>query len=118
MDHVIGQFKKKLDNLEATKVRDEFKLSVATRNLLPSMRFLLTIHDLTSTSLNKLDSTWTKYLEISTGLPRPATTVILHLKSGLGIPKISDIYYEVHTISHVTTRFKGDDQVNRVLDEK
>jgi hypothetical protein len=37
---------KKISNLEKTHVRDEFKLEIYNMYILPSIRFLLTVHDL------------------------------------------------------------------------
>ena len=82
------------------------------------MRFILTIHDLTKTSLGKLDAVWNRHLKLWSGLPKSATTTILHMRSGLGIPSVSQGYYEAHALSHLSTRLKGDHQVNEVLDAK
>ena len=41
-----GVIKQKLDNLDSTKIRSEFKLEIYKIYILPSIRFLLTVHDL------------------------------------------------------------------------
>ncbi len=45
----------KLDRVNDSKIRDEYKLHVYTDHLLPSVRFALAVHDNTKTSLNNLD---------------------------------------------------------------
>ena len=52
------------------------------------------------------------------GLPRCATTAVLHLNSALNIKNISALYLEAHTLSHTATRLKGDNRVNLALDNR
>ena len=52
------------------------------------------------------------------GLPRCATTAILHLDSALNIKNISTLYKEAHTLTHISTRLKGDKKVNVALDNR
>ena len=75
----------KMNNLDETAVRPEFKLEIYKIYILPSIRFLLTVHDLPHTYLLKLDSMANKYLKRWAGLPRCATTAVLHLYSALNI---------------------------------
>ena len=84
-----NQIKGKLDNLEKTPVRSEFKLEIYKIYILPSIRFLLTVHDLPITYLKKLDLVADKYLKKWAGLPKCATTAVLHLNSALNIKNIS-----------------------------
>ena len=78
----------------------------------------MTVHDLPQTYLLKLDSMANQYLKRWAGLPRCATTAILHLDSALNIKNISSLYLEAHTLSHTATRLKGDRKVNLALDNK
>ena len=110
--------KEKLENLDNTAVRSEFKLEIYQIYILPSIRFLLTIHDLPKTHLSKLDTMADQFLKKWAGLPRCATTAILHLDTALGIKNISTLYTECHAVTHASTRLKGDSRVNLVLDNK
>ena len=110
--------KSTLDNMDKTAVRSEYKLAVYSRYLLPSMRFLLTVHDLNLTSRRSLDSLCDKYLKKWTGLPKSGTNIILHSKTTLDIPTIQDLYRECHATTHSSTRLQGDTTVNTMLDHK
>ena len=41
---------------------------------------------------------------------------IIHLKEGMDIKSITQLYTETHTVSHVRTRLQGDTTVNAALD--
>lgn len=86
-----SRIKSKLDNLDATAVRSEYKLAVYSRYLLPSMRFLLTVHDLNKTSRRSLDSLCDSYLKKWSGVVRSGTNIILHSSTTLNIPTIQEL---------------------------
>ena len=111
-------FIERLDNIEKTLIRPEYKLWIYSRYFLPAIRFLLTVHDVTATDLSSLDRLTHKYLKKWAGLPRCATNAVFHLRNGLNIPSISSLYDEAHCLSHATTRMKGDPAVNYILDRK
>ena len=86
--------------------------------ILPSIRFLLTVHDLPQTYLAKLDIKADQYLKKWAGLPKCSTNAILHLNTVLDIKKISTLYTETHCVTHCSTRLKGDRLVNLLLDNR
>ena len=106
----------KLQNIEKAAVRNEYKLKIYHKYFLPSIRFLLTVHDVTATDLKKIDTLSDKYVKKWAGLPRCATNTFLHMSHGMNIKSISALYHETHAISHARTRLKGDSQVNHALD--
>ena len=108
----------RLENLEKTAIRSEFKLEIYQIYILPSIRFLLTVHDLPMTHLIKLDTMVDQFLKKWAGLPKCATNTILHLNTALDIKKISTLYKEVHATSHCSTRLKGDRGVNLAIDNR
>ena len=59
-----------------------------------------------------------QYLKKWAGLPRCATTAIIHLNTALNIKKISTLYKEAHATTHSSTRLKGDTLVNLVIDNR
>ena len=50
-----------LKNIESTHIRPEFKVRIYTQYAMSSIRFALTVHDLTSTQRKSLDSLTTRY---------------------------------------------------------
>ena len=89
-------------------VRNEYKLWIYSKYFLPSIRFLLTVHDVTSTHLTLLDRLTHQFMKKWAGLPRCATNAIFHARNSLDIPSISSLYDEAHCVSHAATRLKGD----------
>ena len=108
----------KINNLDNTAVRSEFKLEIYKIYILPSIRFLLTVHDLSETHLLQLDRIVDQYLKKWAGLPKCATNAILHLDTALDIKNVSTLYKETHTVTHTSTRLKGDRKVNLALDNR
>ena len=92
--------KEKLDNLEQTSIRSEYKLEIYQMYILPSIRFLLTVHDLPTTHLHQLDTFTDQYLKRWAGLPRCATNAILHMRTAMDIKRIHTLYTETHCVSH------------------
>ena len=58
-----------IENIGKAMVRNEFKLWMYSNYLLPSKRFLLTIHTLTDTQLKSLDTLTDKAIKSWAGLP-------------------------------------------------
>ena len=113
---VKDTFKEGIDNIDKAMVRNEFKPWMYVNYLLPSKRFLLTIHTLTDTHLKLLDTLTDKAIKRWSGLPPSATNALIHMQQGLGVKSISELYTETHTVSHTRTRLKGDLTVNNVID--
>jgi len=117
-DLLESKIREKLENLNKSAVRNEFKLEIYKIYVLPSIRFLLTVHDLPITHLEKLDAVADKYLKNWAGLPRCATTAILHFNTTLDIKNISTLYKETHAVTRASTRLSGDSRVNLIIDNK
>ena len=58
----------KLSNLDETKIIGPYKLKIMKCYLLPALRFLLTVHDLSHTNLQTLDAIQNKYMKKWVGL--------------------------------------------------
>ena len=105
-----------ITNVSSCMIRDEFKLRVYTQYAVPSIRYMLTVHELTDTQLEKLDNMHTNTIKAFLGLPsRGPTPAILHSMDGLGFPRISDLYLESHTLAYARCMVKADDRVLHVL---
>ena len=117
-NYVKQEIEKKILNINKTEIRNEFKMWIYHHYLLPSIRFILTIHALTKTDLTKLDNMCHKHLKVWAGLPRCATNSIFHHQKSLNITSISDLYREAHCLNYANIKLKGDDLVNHALDNK
>ena len=56
--------KEGMELIDSSSVRNEYKLWIYKEYLLPSKRFLMTVHTLTSTQLSKLNTLTDKYIKI------------------------------------------------------
>ncbi len=106
-------------NVSSCMIRDEYKLRVYTQYSIPSIRYMLTVHELTDNQLEGLDHIHTKAIKAFLGLPpRGPTPAILHSPDGLGISPISELYLESHTLAYARCMVKADDRVVHVLKSK
>ena len=110
------EFSSRLENLNATLIRDEYKLWIYKHYFIPSIRFILTVHTVLKTDLKKLDVFTDKYIKKWSGIPRCATNAAIHLQTGLNIPSISELHSLSHSLAHARTRIQGDSTVNHALD--
>ncbi len=107
-----------LENIEKSLIREEYKISIYTRYVIPALRFKLTVHDITNTNLKVLDNMVDKQLKSWLHIPPSGTRAILHCKEGLDIKSISHLYRECHGIAHTSSRLKADSTVNVALDQR
>ena len=70
---------------------------------------------LTTCYLKLLNTLTDKVIKRWSELPPSATNALLHMQEGLGVKSISELYTEVHTVSHTRTRLKGDAVVNSAI---
>ena len=92
-DHIRDTFKKKLDNIEKLSIRNEQKMWIYQNYFLPSVRFLLTVHELTQTHVRQLDAFTHVYMKSWAGVPPSTTNLVFHMKVGLDIPSIETLYH-------------------------
>ena len=108
-----------IENIDASLVRKEYKVATYSRYALPSLRYMLTVHDLTNTQLNDLDSKVTKYLKKWLNIPsHGATSAILYSHDGLKLCFPSQLYKEAHVLAYASSRYKADEKVQSALDAK
>ena len=111
-NYLHDTFKERLDHIENAQIRGENKMWIYEKYFLPSVRFLLTVHDLNVTNVEKLDSLTHRYLKKWSEVPKCGTNLIFHMKEGMGIPTIATLYGTVHCLNHTAMRLKGDKIVN------
>ena len=117
-DYMKQEIRTRLERIENAEIRNEYKLWIYKHYTLPSIRFLLTIHDITKTDLQKLDSLCHKFMKKWASIPPCATNSIFHLKYALDIPTVTSVYEEAHYVTHTDARLKSDNLVNHALDSK
>ena len=113
---IIGE---KLNNIDKSKVRGEFKLSIYERYALPSLRFHLSIHDLHKTHLEALDKMTKKFIKKWLNYPtRGVTDLGIFHPLMLKVKQPSQLYMEGHAGNIAMMRLKGDEVVNKCIDSK
>ena len=106
----------KLKNIDATKVRGEFKMAVYTRYALPSMRYHLTVHNLHKTHLEELDLAAQVYLKKWLGIPaKGATSAGIFSPMLLGVKPVSQVYLEGHLGAYINTKLVADEDTREAL---
>ena len=79
---------------------------------------MLTVHKLSATNLDKMDSMCNRYLKKWCGLSRSASPNILHIPQFTDIPSVKAIYLQCHATALASSRIKADHIVNQALDSK
>ena len=64
---ILSKFTKKLENIDRSTLRGEFKLNIYTRYALPSMRYFLSVHQMHKTHMDKLDFIYHSTIQTKSG---------------------------------------------------
>ena len=100
-------------------IRDEYKLRVYSNCAAPSLRFMLTVHDLYDTQPETLDHIHTNAIKNWLGLViHGATPASIHSPDSLALPRLSDIYLESHSFAYARCLSKADPRVIHALTYK
>ena len=87
-DLIAYELDTKLNRINNTLVRNEYKLAIYTRYLQPSIRFLLTVHILGKSHLDTLDIAADKFVKKWLGIPsRGANMAFVHAPSASIYPE-------------------------------
>ena len=118
-DHLkflMDKLNTKLNNLNNTKVRGEYKVAVMDRYLVPSMRYHLTVHSVHKTHLEQLDQLARKYLKEWLGIPsRGCTSLGIFSPSLLGTKLVSQVYLEGHVSAFINSSLTADFDTQEAL---
>ena len=79
--------------------------------MLPSRRFVLTVHTPTKT----LGTLTDKHIKKWSCLPRSATNATIHRKDGMDIKSMSEMYMKAHNDSHARTHLIGDSLSTKLI---
>ncbi len=105
-----------IDNIDNSQIRNEYKVRVFTEYAIPSLRFMLTVHELCDTQLQMLDHIHTNAIKKWLGLSiNGATPAVIHSPDGLAFPRLSDVYLESHCMAYARCMVKADTRVTHAL---
>ena len=110
--------KQRLENIDHTLVRDEYKFAIYVRYLLPSLRYHLTVHEINGSDLPKLDALCNSFLKKWLKIPRSGTLAGLYASGSLEIRNISQLYKECHVSAFVHLKRSVDSRVKDALASK
>ena len=108
----------KLSNLDRSLVRGEYKLKIYQAYVLPSIRFVLTVHTIGKTLLDRLDGEAMVFLKRWSGVPKCGTRLIFHSERFLNIPTINQLYEETHCLALYSSVARRDSRVKEALESK
>ena len=108
-----------LNSIDKVNIRNEYKMRILTLYALPSLKYMLTVHDLHKTHLGLLDTLLDRYIKKWLGIPRQGANIaVVHAPGGLDIPTISEIYRSCHCLAYSRSKIKGDQRVLHALDQQ
>ena len=82
-EFLFEKLSKKLQNIDKSSLRGEYKMKIYSRYALISMRYHLSVHDIHKTHLDKLDNVAKKYLKKWLKIPsHGASDISTHISWG------------------------------------
>ena len=118
LKHVKKELEKKLTNVNDTLIRNEYKVDIYKRYVIPSMKYLLTVHDLNKSSLTQLDNTAMHFLKKWLGVPKCSTRTVVHYPRALDIPSLTSVYNMCHASALTNAVLKGEEKVTHCIEKK
>ena len=116
---LFEKLKEKLENIEKSTLRGEYKVKIYSRYAIPSLRFYFSVHQIHQGHEDKLDTLARSYLKKWLGIQKHGVTdtAIFHPYM-LNIKTPSQVYNEAHAGTYAIVRSKGDVIVNHALDSR
>jgi len=118
LNTVYTHFESRLENIDNLLLRNEYKVKLYSNYVLPSSKFILSVHTLTSKSLDKLDALATRYLKRWIGLPRSGTPAVIHVPNIYAIKSIRHVYKECQASAYISSKLQADSKVKNALDSR
>ena len=114
-----SKLESKLQNINRSTLRGEYKLKIYSRYALPSMRYFMSVHYIHKTHMDKLDSLARKYIKIWLKIPKNGVSdVSIFHPYILNVKTPSQMYEEAHASTYSMIRMKGDSCVNHALNSR
>ena len=83
-------FLEKLDSLDTSPIRGEYKLWILRRFLIPLFHFILSVDVILDSSIKKVQSQCTRKIKSWLGLTKGVTNAVIHHPNVIDIPTISE----------------------------
>ena len=113
------KLKTKLENIDKSTLRGEYKSNIYVRYALPSLRYFMSVHHIHKTNEEQLDSLARKFLKKWHNIQKNGISDIsIFHPYLLGIKAPLQLYKEAHTGTYTMIRLKGDKIVNQALDSR
>ena len=113
------KLKTKLENINKSTLRGEYKANIYARYALPSIRYYMSVHHIHKTHEEQLDSLARKYLKMWFKIPKNGVSdVSIFHPYMLSMKTPSQLYKEAHASTYSMIRIKGDHLVNHALDSR
>eukprot|EP00058_Branchiostoma_floridae_P000941 XP_002586429.1 hypothetical protein BRAFLDRAFT_131819 [Branchiostoma floridae] len=119
-ESIIGSDEKNgiIMNIDASPIRGEYKCEIYRTYVQGAIRFLLSVHDVTLSHLQKLNSSVTQYLKKWAGMKRSTNPGLLYHSQGLGLTSVEQIYLQEHATVIASAVTVGDSTVRNALEAK
>ena len=117
-DLVHGYFETRLKRIDSLLIREDYKVKMFRDYVIPSSRFLLTVHEITYTNLDKLDALCNKFLKKWMHMPQSAAPEILKIRGLAHVPSVKQTYQECQVSSYISSMTKADASVTHCLISK
>ena len=116
---IHSKLETKLDNINKSTLRGEYKANIYARYALPSIRYYMSVHHIHKTHQEQLDSLARKYLTIWFKIQKHGVSdVSIFHPYMLAMKAPSQLYKEAHVGVYTMIRMKGDELVNHALDSR
>ena len=118
-DQITLKLRNKLENIDRSTLRGEFKANIYSRYALPSMRYYLNVHQLHKCHMEKIDMVAKTFLKNWLGIQKHGMTdtAIFHPYM-LGLKTPSQFYLEAHASTFAMIKTKGDPLVNHAVNSR
>ena len=100
-----------LARLKNVKVRNDQRLRLYRLWVTQSIKFMLTVHDISTAARQNLEDTAIKFLKEWSGIGQSATVDYLYHPRGLGLPSFKTIYQQAHCSLELSCNFSTTDSL-------
>ena len=107
-----------LENIEKTPIRNEYKLQIFVKYLLPSFRYILSVCDIRLCHVKKLDFMADQFLRKWLKVPKSTTNAFFRHPDGLNIPTFESLIKHAKIGAIATILLRGSENDRNSLERK